>query len=122
MSVTFSYVDDVARNISGYHENGVLVPSDVESFPLADRVELRSIVPSNYLPERVVFVPSLLDVLFPNPIGFCLELDVIVPYWFRQSHQILVTQIRDLIYIELVPVRDGHIDRLCDRRWVLSDR
>ena len=56
--------------------------SDVETFALPDRVELRPVVPSDNLSERILLVSCLLDVLFPSPVGLRLELDVIVPYRF----------------------------------------
>ena len=56
--------------------------SDVETFALPDRVELRPVVPSGNLSERILLVSCLLDVLFPSPVGLRLELDVIVPYRF----------------------------------------
>ena len=82
MRVAFADIDDVARHIRGNHKDGVLMSSDVEAFPLADRVELRAVMPPDNLPERIVLVPCLLDVLFPSPVGLRLELDVIVPYRF----------------------------------------
>ena len=82
MSVALPDVDDVPRNIRGDHKDGALVSSDVKAFPLADRVELRAVVPSDNLSERILLVSCLLDVLFPSPVGLSLELDVIVPYRF----------------------------------------
>lgn len=40
--------------------------SDVETFALPDRVELRPVVPSDNLSERILLVSCLLDVLFPS--------------------------------------------------------
>ena len=79
--------------------------SDVETFALPDRVELRPVVPSDNLSERILLVSCLLDVLFPRPVGLRLELDVILPYRFSQPHQLLIASPGDFFHIEVIPVR-----------------
>ena len=46
VGVPLADIDDVPRDVRGDDEEGVFVPPDVEAFALADRVELRAVMPS----------------------------------------------------------------------------
>ena len=74
VGMAFADVDGVGGHVGGYHEDGVLVPADVQALPLTDRVELGAIVLTDDLPPRILLVAYLLDVLLSAPVGFSLEL------------------------------------------------
>ena len=78
MSVAFSYIYYILRDVCFNHKDRVLVTADVESLALADGVELSTVVLSDYLSERILLVAGLLDVLLTASIGLCLELDFIL--------------------------------------------
>ena len=90
MAMAFSDVDGVGVDIGRYHEYGILVPTDVEAFPLADGVELRSVMLANDLAPWVVLVVGLLDVFLAAAIDFRLELYRRIINRFRQPYPIFV--------------------------------
>ena len=92
MTVTFPDVDGVGVDVSRYHEYGILVPADVETFALSDGVELRPVVLAYYLAPWIILVAGLLDMFFAAAIDFRLELYCRIINRFRQPNPIFVAQ------------------------------
>ena len=108
MSMPLSYLYYIRRDICLNDEQRVLVSTHVQSLSLADRIELRSIVLSHNLSERIFLVTGLLDVLSAAAVCLCLELDVL-RYRLRQSHEIRIGKACNLVYIErTLPFRSGN--------------
>ena len=74
MPMAFSDVDGVGVDVCRYHKYGIFVSADVETFALADGVELRSVMLAYYFAPWVVLVAGLLYVFLAAAIDFCLEL------------------------------------------------
>ena len=84
MGMSLSYINDIARNIRLDHEYRILVPSDIKAFALADGIELGPVMLAYDLPERILFITGLLDVLAPASV--CLSLEpYIISYRRRKA-------------------------------------
>ena len=91
MCMSFSDIDDVRRNVCLDDKDGILVTTYIEALSLTYRIELGTIVLSDYLSLRVLLVPCLLDVLSAAPVCLCLEPDVICDR-LRKPVQLFICQ------------------------------
>ena len=90
---------DIVFNVSGYDEQGILVPADVQALALADGIELRPLMASDDGAVRIGLVTGLPDMVLPGTIGLRFEFDVFVSYWFRETYKLLISKGADLVEI-----------------------
>ena len=76
--MAFSYIYYILVNIGSDYEYRVLMPSYVQSFALADGVELGPVMFPDYFSERIILVSGLFDVLPAAAVGLSFEIDIIM--------------------------------------------
>ena len=80
----FPYIYCIRRDIRLYDKYRILVAPGIETFPLPYRVELCPVVLPDYLAERIVLVPCLLDMVFAGAVCLSLEAYPSVCYRLRK--------------------------------------
>ena len=78
MGMALADIYEITLYVCLYHENRILVSSDVQSFPLTYGVELGTVMFSHYLAERILLITGLLDMLLSATVSFSLELYIIM--------------------------------------------
>ena len=97
--MALAHIYDVRRNICLYHKQGVLMSSDIKALSLTNCIELRSVMLSDYLSERIFLVSGLLDVLPSASVCLCLETDIIGQR-LRKAKELVIRQHCNLIHIK----------------------
>jgi hypothetical protein len=74
--MTFTHIYAVGVNVGGNYKNRLLVLAYTQSFPLADSVELRTLMADDALAPGILLVARLLDMVLAGAVGLRLEADV----------------------------------------------